>query len=219
MLLLFLERMKAMLRLMTSFVLLVSSFIVALAQSAQGPMPFQTPAVSRAQIAFVYAGSVWLVNREGGDARRLTNSPGDEAAPAFSPHRAQIAFSKNVGDNFDVYVMPSAGGEMRRLTYHPKPDFVVGWTPDGKSVLFNSSRTSDAFSRLYQIPAAGGFETDLPFPMGVAVSVSPDGTRAAFAPRRPPQSWRNYRGGATSQIQIVKLSDSQTEASIPRENA
>jgi tricorn protease len=204
---------------MTSFALLLLTLSVGFAQSPQGPMPFQSPAVSRAQVAFVYAGSVWMVNRDGGDARRLTNGPGDEAAPAFSPDGAQIAFSKNVGGNVDVYVMPAAGGEMRRLTYHPKPDFVIGWTPDGQSVLFNSSRTSDAFSRLYQIPVAGGFETDLPFPMGVAASISPDGTRAALAPRRPPQSWRNYRGGATGLIQIVRLTDSQLEGAIPRENA
>jgi tricorn protease len=115
--------------------------------------------------------------------------------------------------------MPAAGGEMRRLTYHPKPDFVLNWTPDGTSVLFSSGRTSDSFSRLYQIPAGGGFETDLPFPMGFWASLSPDGQRAAFAPRRIQQSWRNYRGGAANPIQIVRLSDSQIEATLPRENS
>jgi tricorn protease len=194
--------------------------MVCFAQQSQGgPMPFQFPAVSRMQAAFVYAGSVWIVNRDGGDAQRLTKAAGDENTPSFSPDGAQIAFSKNVGGNTDVYVMPAAGGEMRRLTFHPKPDFVIGWTPDGKNVLFSSSRTSDSFNRLYQIPAAGGFETDLPFPYGVSASLSPDGTRAAYAPRRQPLSWRNYRGGATSSIHIVRLSDSQIEATLPRENS
>ncbi len=208
-----------MLRLMTSFALLLLSLNVCFAQPAQGPMPFQFPAVSRAQVAFVYAGNVWIANRDGGDAQRLTKTPGDESTPSFSPDGAQIAFSKNVGGNTDVYVMPAAGGEARRLTFHPKPDFVIGWTPDGKSVLFTSARTSDSFNRLYQIAAGGGFETDLPFPMGVAASVSPDGGRAAYAPRRQAPSWRNYRGGAASSIHIVRLSDSQIEATIPRENS
>jgi tricorn protease len=182
-------------------------------------MPFQSPAVSRSQIAFVYAGSVWVADRNGGDAQRLTSKPGDETAPAFSPDGAQIAFSKNVGGNMDVYVMPAVGGEMRRLTFHPKPDVVVNWTPDGKSLLFSSSRTSDSFNRIYQISVAGGFETDLPLPMGVAASLSPDGTRVALAPRRTPFSWRNYRGGAASTIQIVRLADSQLEAILPRINS
>ncbi|HEY0405077.1 MAG TPA: PDZ domain-containing protein [Pyrinomonadaceae bacterium] len=203
-----------MLRLMISCVVLLLTLTICRAQT--GPMPLQSPAVSRSQIAFVYAGSVWMVDRAGGDARRLTSAAGDEAAPAFSPDGSQVAFTKNVGGNFDVYVMPAVGGEMRRLTYHPKPDFVTGWTPDGKSVLFSSLRTSDAFSRLYRIPAAGGFETDLPFPMGVAVALSPDGARAALAQRRAPQSWRNYRGGSASPIQIVRLDDSQIEATLPR---
>lgn len=208
-----------MLRFLTSFMLILCGFGLCLSQSSQPPMPFQTPAVSRTQLAFVYAGSIWIVERSGGEARRLTRAPGDEATPAFSPDGSQLAFSKNVGGNFDVYVMPTAGGEMRRLTFHPKPDFVVNWTPDGKSILFNSTRTSDAFSRLYQIPAAGGFETDMPFPVGSSASLSPDGSRVALSPRRPPQSWRNYRGGMTSPIQLVRLGDSQIEGVVPRENS
>lgn len=208
-----------MLRIMTSFGLLLSSLMICFAQSSPVPMPLQSPAVNSSQVAFVYAGSVWVAGRDGGEAHRLTQTPGDETAPVFSPDGAQLAFSKNVGGNVDVYVMPAGGGEMRRLTYHPKPDFVANWTPDGKSVLFSSGRTSDSFSRLYRIAASGGFETELPFPMGVSVSFSPDGTRAALAPRRTQNAWRNYRGGGASVIQIVRLVDSQLEAVMPRENS
>ncbi|HEY0385486.1 MAG TPA: PDZ domain-containing protein, partial [Pyrinomonadaceae bacterium] len=208
-----------MFRILASLMLLLFSLTVCFAQSSTGPMPFQGVGVSRTQVAFAYAGSVWLIDRAGGAARRLATVPGEESSPAFSPDGAEIAFSKNVGGNIDVYVMAVAGGEMRRLTFHPKQDFVIGWTPDGKSVLFSSSRTSDAFSRLYQIPARGGFETDLPLAMGVAASFAPDGARAAYAARRQPASWRNYRGGSSSSIQLVKLSDSQIEATLPRENS
>ncbi len=208
-----------MLRIFSSIVFLLLTFAVCSAQGSVGPMPLQSPAVNATQIAFAYAGSIWVVDRNGGEARRLTKTPGDEIFPAFSPDGAQIAFSKNVGGNFDVYVVPASGGEMRRLTYHPKPDFVTNWTPDGKNVLFSSARTSDSFSRLYRISAAGGFETDLPFPLGNSVSLSPDGTRAALATHRSQPSWRNYRGGATNRIQIVRLADSQTEAILPRENS
>ena len=43
------------------------------------------PAVSRNQIAFVYAGDIWLVNKTGGPAVRLTSSLGEESFPRFSP--------------------------------------------------------------------------------------------------------------------------------------
>ena len=38
--------------------------------------------------------------------------------------------------------MPAAGGVPKRLTWHPGPDNVLGWTPDGKRILFSSSRTA-----------------------------------------------------------------------------
>ena len=38
----------------------------------EAPLLLQRPTVSATQVAFVYAGDLWLVNRDGGDARRLT---------------------------------------------------------------------------------------------------------------------------------------------------
>jgi tricorn protease len=49
--------------------------------------------------------------------------------------------------------VPAAGGVPRRLTYHPGPDVAVGWTPDGKQVLFRSPRNSTSrFFRLFLMP-------------------------------------------------------------------
>ena len=61
-----------------------------------------------------------MVERGGGQARRLTNYPGEENFPAFSADGSQLAFSRQVGGNWDVYVMPVAGGEARRLTFDPR---------------------------------------------------------------------------------------------------
>ena len=36
------------------------------------PTPSQKPTVSQTQVAFVYAGDLWIVARQGGDARRLS---------------------------------------------------------------------------------------------------------------------------------------------------
>ena len=86
------------------------------------------------------AGDIWIVGREGGEAHRLVTGRDLESGPIFSPDGSMVAFSGNYDSNVDVYVVPSAGGEPRRLTYHPGPDVAVGWTPDGKSVLFHSHR-------------------------------------------------------------------------------
>jgi tricorn protease len=185
-------------------------------------MPFQSPTISRSHVAFVYAGSVWVVDRSGGEARRLTTASGDESSPSFSPDGSLIAFSKTTGGNTDVYVAPVAGGEMRRLTFHPDIDLTEGWTPDGRNVLFRSTRSSAQILftyRFYTVPVQGGFETELPLPTGASGSFSPEGTSIAYTPyRNLGEFWRNYRGGRTTPIWIARLSDSSTEE-IPRHNS
>jgi hypothetical protein len=50
-----------------------------LAQQAGGrPLLIGRVSVNQSHIAFTYAGKIWLVERTGGTARRLTNNPNDE---------------------------------------------------------------------------------------------------------------------------------------------
>jgi tricorn protease len=190
------------------------------------PLLLQKPALSRTQIAFVYAGDLWLVSRQGGDARRLTTGPGLETDPVFSPDGSQIAFSGEYDGNLDVYVVSATGGQPRRLTFHPGPDRALGWTPDGKQVLFRSARHSySRFNRLFTIPVKGGFPTELPLPMAEQGAFSPDGSQLAYVPfwnrRGLPNgfiSWKHYRGGKASPIWIARLSDSKIEK-VPRKDS
>ena len=73
------------------------------------PMLIQYISISQDKIAFSYAGEIWIVPREGGDARQLTYHPGDKSFPVFSPDGEQIAFSRRVGDNMDVHVISVEG--------------------------------------------------------------------------------------------------------------
>src|SRR5437899_9351363 len=103
--------------------------------TAQGTRLLRHPTVSRDSVAFEYAGDLWTVSRTGGQARRLTSTPGVENDPYFSPDGSQIAFSATVAGNTDVYVVPAAGGDPTRLTYHPGADRARGWSTDGKRVV------------------------------------------------------------------------------------
>src|SRR6516162_3895587 len=147
------------------------------------PALLQKPAVSQTEVAFVYGGDLWIVGRQGDDARRLTTGVGLETDPIFSPDGKEIAFTGEYDGNLDVYVVPAAGGEPRRLTYHPGADIAAGWTPDGKQVLFRSERNSYArFGRLYTVPATGGFAAEVPLPTADEGSFSPDASRIAYVP-------------------------------------
>ena len=120
----------------TLFALLTASLCFA---NGAPPLLLQHPTLSATQIAFVYAGELWAVPREGGVAVRLTSGAGTVSRPVFSPDGSEIAFTGEYNGNSDVYIIPAQGGEPRRLTYHPSPDWVMGWTRDGKQVLFAST--------------------------------------------------------------------------------
>ena len=190
---------------------------------AQGTRLLRHPTVSRDQIAFEYAGDLWLVSRSGGQARRITSTQGLEIEPYFSPDGAQIAFSATVAGNTDVYVVSTSGGNPKRLTYHPGNDRVRGWTPDGRRIVFASARTSapqQAYVKLWTISVDGtGLPEQVPMPRAFSAAYSPDGRRiayeefqTAFIPDWYEASmWRHYRGGRTHPISVMNLADHSVE--------
>jgi tricorn protease len=181
---------------------------------------FQKPTLSTTEIAFVYAGDLWIVSRDGGVAQRLTAGAGVETRPYFSPDGTQIAFTGEYDGNVDVFVVPTTGGVPRRLTWHPAPDSTMGWTPDGRSILFASTRSSATPStQLLAVPLTGGLPAQLPLPIAGEGSYSPDGARIAYCPlNRASSMWKGYRGGRTTPIWIARLSDSTIEK-LPRDNS
>lgn len=204
--------------------LMVSLFSCVVGAHASGPLLMQKPTLSKTHIAFSYAGDLWLVAREGGEARLLTSGNGTKTDPVFSPDGSMIAFSGTYDGNVDVYVMPSEGGVPRRLTHHPAVDEVVGWSPDGKSVLFRSSRNSySRFNRLFSVSLEGGLPRELPLPTAEFGAFSADGKHIAYVPvdnnrRLAAIGWKRYRGGKASRVWIVNLSDLNLDQ-VPRETS
>ena len=171
---------------------------------------FQKPTLSEEYIVFAYAGDLWRVDRDGGQAQSLTSGIGIESDPYFSPNGKLVAFTGQYDGNTDVYVMNIEGGTPTRLTYHPSADIVVGWTNDSDNVLFSSGRASFAnFLRLFTIPNTGGNPTQLPLPSVERGSYSPNGKYLAYEPLNQWQpDWKRYHGGQQDYINIAKLSDS-----------
>ena len=204
--------------------LIVAAFCCALSAHAAGPLLMQKPTLSKTHIAFSYAGDLWLVAREGGEARLLTSGEGTKTDPVFSPDGSMIAFSGDYDGNVDVYVMPSEGGVPRRLTHHPAVDEVVGWSPDGKSVLFRSSRNSySRFNRLFTVSLEGGLPHELPLPTAEFGAFSTDGKHIAYVPvdnnrRLSAIGWKRYRGGKASRVWIANLTDLNLDQ-VPRETS
>ena len=203
-------------------VLLAALLAISLSSLADSktPLLLQTPTISTTQIAFVYGGDIWIVSRQGGEAHRLVTGTDLETGPIFSPDGSLVAYSGDYDGNVDVYVVPSAGGNPTRLTYHPAADIAIGWTPDGKRVLFRSHRaSSNDPNKLFTVPVTGGFPSELPLDMAETGVYSPDGSHIAYVPIfQWEPDWKLYRGGQTTPIWIANLSDSSI-VQIPRDNS
>jgi tricorn protease len=78
-------------------------------QSANAPLLIGRVSASQTRIAFASAGKIWIVDKNGGTARRLTNTPNDESDPIFSPDGKQIAFTRLSGLEWDWRFMSADG--------------------------------------------------------------------------------------------------------------
>jgi len=184
--------------------LLLLSSVLA---SAQGTRLLRQPTLSADHIVFVYANDLWIVERDGEKARRLTSNEGAETNPHLSPDGKTVAFSAQYGGNTDVYTVPVEGGEPRRLTWHGGSDAVQGWTPDG-AVLFRSNREAapTLLNRLYTIDMQGGLPQALDVRRAAYGELSADGRYLAYIPITFwDAEWRNYRGGQAQPIWIADL--------------
>jgi tricorn protease len=206
---------------MTRFALFSTLAFASLCFAAtNSPALLKSPTLNRTHIVFSYAGDLWSVPRDGGDATRLTTSAGEETHPMFSPDGTQIAFTGEYDGNIDVYTIPASGGVPKRLTWHPAPDITLGWMPDGSRVLFASPRNSYShFPELYTAGLNGGLEERVDLPMGNEASYSPDGSQIAYVPLAHAfDIWKHYRGGRTTPIWIATLATGHIQK-IPRENS
>src|SRR6187431_1705409 len=102
--------MTLRLRADSALVLCLAALAFPPASGAVNARLLRFPDISQSQVAFTYAGDVWLAPKEGGVAQRLSTPPGQEVFARFSPDGKLLAYSGSYDGNLDVYVVPVAGG-------------------------------------------------------------------------------------------------------------
>lgn len=152
------------------------------------------------------------------NAANLTNHPGGDFRPSFSPDGQRIAFSTDrdtppTGHPFfgfavqregDLYVMDRDGQNVRRLTETPGWDGSPKWSPDGQTIYFYSERPRESLNppaspilgqeggfRIWAIDADGSNPRAItpPGTEALAPVVTPDG-RVAFQTRTGVADWK-----------------------------
>jgi Tol biopolymer transport system component len=120
---------------------------------------------------------IYAINVDGSGERRLTDTPGLDGFPTWSPDGQRIAFvSDRDGGNWEIYVMDSDGAHRRRLTNTPEEDEAVpAWSPDGERIAYATDFDGD--SKIWVMTADGSDRKQLA--SGLFPSWSPDGKRIA----------------------------------------
>ncbi len=207
----------------------IGSACLTAAQETQEGRLLRFPDIYKDKIAFMYGGDLWLASSAGGTARRITSHPGRELFPKFSPDGKWLAFTGQYDGNFNVYVMPSDGGQPKQLTFYqgsaqPLNDRMgvlnqlIGWTPDGKSIIFLSRRDASNgwIKRPYTVSIEGGLPQPMSMDEGGLLSFSADGTKIAYNRIfRNFRQWKRYTGGLAQDITIYDLKNNVVDGVIP----
>ena len=135
------------------------------------------PSPDGKRLAFVATDKLYTMDFPGGTPRRLTDLPGNDAQPAWSPDGQWIAFVEWTRDGGSLYKVPAAGGRPTQLTTGNALYVQPAWSPDGKRVVALRSpaqtvRESGGFAgaaELIWVPAAGGKATFIASALGRSV--------------------------------------------------
>ena len=91
--------------------------------------------------------NIYVMNDQGGNIRRVTDTPYAPGNLSWSPDGQQIAFAMDLHasepgqpQQVDIFVMNADGSRQRNLTEHPALDVGPAWSPDGKLLSFTSNR-------------------------------------------------------------------------------
>ena len=101
---------------------------------------------------------VYLMNPDGSDLTRLTNDPGWDGTPAWSPDGAQIAFASERLGSPVIMLMNADGSDQRALTESTYASLMPVWSPDGKQIAFASTRAYEVQQQGERQEVEGGFE-------------------------------------------------------------
>lgn len=143
-------------------------------------------AANDGRIAFesTYAGQADILsaNLDGAGISQVTETPGADTSPAWSPDGSQIAFVSDRSGRASIWIANADGSEPRQLTdgFPASADADPAWSPDGSRIAFASSRPGGDGWAIWAVTLDGSGLDRLTQRPGTEPAWSPDGGRLAY---------------------------------------
>jgi len=141
---------------------------------------------------------IFIMNADGTDVRQLTDTPGYDGGPFFSPDGKRICwrrFSEN-GATAEIMTMNIDGSDQKQITHLGAMSWAPFYHPSGKYLIFTTNRHGFGNFELYLVDVEGRGQpvrvTDTDGFDGLA-SFSPDGTKLTWTMRKR-TAWKSSAG-------------------------
>ncbi len=155
-----------------------------------------------------YFGEIYIMNADGSGQTRLTNSPGYDGGPFFTPDGQHIVWRHFTpdGSQSDIYTMRIDGSNVRRLTKFESMSWAPYFHPSGAYVIFASNKLGFSNFELYLVDSRGRHE-----PVRVTSTEGFDGL-PVFSPDGNQLCWTSNRN--SQEVSQLYLADWNHQAAL-----
>jgi TolB protein len=99
------------------------------------------------ELAYSMGGSLWRQKTDSGTAQQLTDGPGYDYQPDWSPDGRYIVYVSSLGDALELMLLDVSTGQRTQLTHDSAVNLEPRFSPDGRRVLF----VSTAYNRHFHV--------------------------------------------------------------------
>ena len=124
---------------------------------------------------------IYTCNTDGSNITRLTDDPGNDDDPVWSPDGTRIAFTSNRDGSSEIYIMNADGSNVVQRTFSGGCQDPT-WSPDGTKIAFSDFAYPYGSSAIFTVSATGGSPVFLGQvgDSNQEPAWSPDGTKIAW---------------------------------------